>query len=179
MDTDTLENLKYPTGRFAPPENYDTDGRDNFIKDLANLPGQLKQETYGLSEEQINTPYRENGWTVRQLIHHIADSHMNSYARFKLGLTENKPTIKPYDQDAWVNSDDIQLPISVSLDIINGVHQRLVALLNGVTEEGFNRTVVHPEQGKEISIDYLLAMYAWHSKHHLRHITALKERNGW
>lgn len=133
-----------------------------------------------LDEHQLQTPYRDGGWTVHQLVHHIADSHMNAYMRFRLGLTENNPTIKTYNQDAWALLNDVKLlPANISITLLHALHKRLVAMLEDLNDEEWSRTVFHPEQKKEISVWDLLGMYAWHGKHHVAHITNLRERNNW
>ncbi|MBC7423468.1 MAG: putative metal-dependent hydrolase, partial [Ferruginibacter sp.] len=133
-----------------------------------------------LDESQLNTPYRPDGWNVKQLVHHVADSHMNAYIRFKLALTENNPTIKPYDEAAWANLIDTQqVPINVSLTLLHALHVRWVALIRGMSTEDWNRTVYHPEQKKEITLWDLLGMYSWHGRHHTAHITNLRQRNNW
>jgi uncharacterized damage-inducible protein DinB len=177
---DSLEFLKYPIGKFVMPKTNTKSQRSAWINAIKVLPLSLRNEIATWSAEQFNTPYREGGWTVKQLIHHIADSHMNSIIRFKLGLTEDNPTIKPYDQDKWVDLADVkELDASVSLGIIDGVHLRLVCLLNNMTDADFKKTIFHPEMKKSLSLGNLLALYGWHSAHHLAHITELKKRNNW
>lgn len=143
------------------------------------LPERLKAAVSGLSDAQLDTPYREGGWTVRQVVHHLADSHANSVIRFKLALTEDWPTIKPYDEAAWAKLPDSKsLPIESSMTFIEGMHERWVALLEAMTEADFERGFVHPEHGRQ-SLATALAIYAWHSRHHVAHITGLRARNGW
>lgn len=179
MEKETLEKLKYPVGRFHAPDNFTDASRQLAIETLRALPGKLTPIVNALNDDQLQTPYRPDGWTVKQLVHHIADSHMNSYARFKFGVTEEKPTIMPYDQDAWVKTPENELPVSVPLSIIDGIHQKLSALLSSFSEAEFKRTIIHPEMMEEISLDKLAALYSWHSEHHLAHITELIKREGW
>jgi uncharacterized damage-inducible protein DinB len=143
-----------------------------------DLPKKIRQAVSDLSEEQLDTPYRPEGWTVRQVVHHVADSHLNSYCRFKLALTEDVPTIRPYYEDRWAELADSKLPIEDSLKILEGVHSRWVSFLNSLTDEDFQRKLNHPESG-EWTIEKFLGLYDWHSKHHTAHITSLRERNGW
>ncbi|MBT8189594.1 MAG: putative metal-dependent hydrolase [Bacteroidia bacterium] len=174
-----IENLRFPVGRFAPKDHYSEASRKADIDSLESLPGQLNEILSKLSTKQIDTPYREGGWTVRQLIHHIADSHMNSFIRFKLALTENNPVIKPYKQDDWVQmKESMEMPYEVSLKIIEGVHARLVKTIKDMSAEDFNRTLRHPEWKRDLTLDLMLALYGWHSRHHFAHITSLVEREG-
>jgi len=173
------ENLSYPIGKFQS-KPFSEKQKNEWLLDLKFLPSELELAIQDLDEAQLQTPYREGGWTVHQLVHHIADSHMNAYMRFRLGLTENNPTIKPYDQDAWVLLNDVKtLPINISITLLHALHRRLVAMLENLEDDKWHRTVFHPEQKKEISIWDLLGMYAWHGKHHVTHIKNLRERNGW
>ena len=175
-----LEKLKYPRGRFSYPETSSIDDRSIWIHSIETLPSKISEVTNGFSETQWNTPYRPEGWTVKQLVHHIADSHMNSFVRFKLGLTEDNPTIKPYRQDAWVRMQDVeQLPAKISLNILENLHMRFTLVLKNMTEEDFARTIYHPEMEKSLSLAAMLALYGWHSEHHLAHITNLIERENW
>lgn len=175
-----VEKLKYPIGDFVVPQNYTLDQRNMDIGVIKSLPHKLKQTIHNLDDSQLDTPYREGGWTVRQLVHHLADSHMNSFMRFKLTLTEDKPTIKPYDQAGWcAMQESKKLPVKSSLNILEGVHERLTAVLNGMNDSDFEKVLFHPEMQKELSLNRMLALYSWHSKHHLAHITSLKERKDW
>ncbi|GAC1514178.1 MAG: putative metal-dependent hydrolase [Gemmatimonadaceae bacterium] len=150
-----------------------------MIDDLAAAPAALQKATRGLTDSQFETPYRPGGWTVRQVVHHVADSHLNAYLRCKLALTEQSPTIKPYDQDAWAAlSDSRTVPAATSLSLIEALHTRWVALLRAAAPPDFLRTFVHPESGVN-TLDRMLAVYAWHGKHHTAHVTSLRERNGW
>ncbi|QHW33531.1 bacillithiol transferase BstA [Paenibacillus rhizovicinus] len=178
--TTELEQLKYPIGRFAPPSETTAAVRAEWIAEIAALPRLLREAVSGLSDEQLDTPYRAGGWTVRQVVHHVPDSHMNSFIRFKLALTEEKPTIKPYDEGAWAElSDSKGAPVEASLSLLESLHERWVNLLLGMDEEAFSRVFIHPESGREIRLDTNLGIYAWHGKHHLAHITALAKRSGW
>ncbi len=172
-------NLSYPIGKYEP-QPFSDQQKEKWLLDIQFLPQDLEQAVLNLDVHQLDTAYRDGGWTVKQLVHHIADSHMNAYMRFKLGLTEDCPTIKPYNQDKWVLLADIDtVPINVSLTILHVVHQRLLATIKSLTEAEWERTVIHPEHGKQMSLWFLLGMYAWHGKHHTKHITALRERMGW
>ncbi|MES2431602.1 MAG: putative metal-dependent hydrolase [Bacteroidota bacterium] len=174
-----MESLSYPIGKYIEQPFSETQLRE-WINDIKNLPQHLENAVLNLDEAQIDTPYRPGGWTVKQLVHHVADSHMNAYIRFKLGLTEDNPTIKPYEQDLWAEMADTKnLPINISLTILHAVHIRLTEILKNIKPEEWDRTVVHPEHGRQMTLYYLLGMYAWHSKHHTAHVTALRERNGW
>ncbi len=170
-----LDELRYPVGRFDVTA---AGTRAEQIETLRHLPDNLRSATDGLSDAQLDTPYRGGGWTVRQVVHHVADSHANSYIRVKLALTENSPTIKSYDEAAWANLPDSRLPIEVSLQFTGAVHARLVALLESMTDADFAKSFVHPERGP-MTLATNLALYAWHSKHHTAHITRLGERMGW
>ena len=175
-----MTDLRYPIGKFDPSAPITEQSRTSAIWDLAQLPEKLRAAVNGLSDAQLDTPYRPDGWTVRQLVHHCADSHLNAFTRVRLALTEDNPTIKPYLEQRWAElSDSRTLAIEPSLQILDGVQARLVALLRSLEGAQFARTVVHPEHGRTMSIDVLTALYGWHSRHHVRHITALREREGW
>lgn len=149
------------------------------MAELAALPGQLRSAVQGWSAEQLDTPYRPDGWTVRQVLHHLADSHMNNYVRCRLALTEDQPTVKGYDEAAWAALADAKTAdVAVSLDLLDNIHQRLVLLLRSLNEEQWQRAFRHSERGL-VRLDNNLALYAWHGKHHLAHITRLRERSGW
>lgn len=179
MEKPTLDQLRFPTGKFEQPSEYTPEFRAICINKLRELPNLLKQASYSLTEKQLDTPYREGGWSPRQIIHHLADSHINSFTRFKLSLTENNPSIKPYDQDAWANGSDAKLPISVSLNILDGVHQRLVNVLENMSPADFKKTFHHPEYKKDFELDWMVGLYGWHGHHHLQQIRHMKERNSW
>lgn len=170
-----LDELRYPVGRFDPAAG----SRSEQLETLRALPGQLRAAVAGLNDAQLNTPYREGGWTVRQVVHHIADSHAQSYIRVKLALTEDKPTVKAYDEAAWAALPDSKLPIESSLGMIEAAHLRLIALLEPLSDTALQQTAfLHPERG-EVTLANNLALYAWHGRHHLAHITRLRERMGW
>lgn len=165
-----LEDLRYPIGRFVAPAGSSPEIRALQIQTLRELPELLRHIVEPLSDAQLDTPYRDDGWTVRQVVHHIADSHANSLIRFKLALTEDWPTIKPYDEAAWANlADSRALPIEPSLAIIHGLHARWVALLEAMQEEDFHKGFIHPERGRQ-DLATALAIYDWHSRHHTEHI---------
>lgn len=174
-----MTDPRYPIGKYEPKE-YTLELKQEWLKTIQTLPDNLKIAVDGLTADQLQTPYREGGWTVVQLVHHIADSHMNAYIRFKLGLTETNPTIKPYEEKEWALLPDVDaIPIAVSLTLLQALHTRWYAAIKDISEEQLQRTVVHPEHGKQMTLWFLLGMYAWHSKHHVAHITALKEKNNW
>ena len=172
-------DYRYPIGKYEP-QSYSELQKKEWLADIETLPIRLQEALDGLTIEQLETPYREGGWTVIQLVHHIADSHVNSYIRFKLGLTEDNPTIKPYEEKEWAELADIDtVPISVSISLLLAIHHRWIETIKGLTLEQWQRTVVHPEHGKQMTLWFLLGMYAWHGKHHVAHITALRKRNNW
>lgn len=172
------EDLRYPIGKFDSKIEVTPENRKEFVQTIADLPSKIREVVSDLSEEQLDTPYRPEGWTIRQLVHHVADSHLNSYCRFKLALTEDFPTIRPYYEDRWAELADSKLPIEDSLKIIEGVHSRWTSMLNSMTETEFQRKLNHPDSG-EWTLEKFLGLYDWHSKHHTAHITSLRERNGW
>lgn len=175
-----LEKLKYPIGPFNLPENILEADRLNWAKTLVALPGILESVIAPLNKDQMNTPYRPGGWTVRQVIHHLADSHMNAFCRIKLTLTEDSPTIKPYDEAAWAEmSDYTNVPIAASLDILRGLHKRMAHVLKNLSMDERTKYYVHPEYGSQYTLDHVLGLYAWHCNHHLAHITQLIKRNQW
>ena len=167
----TTTDLQYPVGKFQRPAEFNAARMPAFIDTIASFPEKLKATVLVMSEAQLNAPYRPGGWSVRQVVHHCADSHMNSFIRFKLGLTEDNPTIKPYEEAAWAEmSDYLKTDIAYSLMIIEGLHERLTSLLRNMSEADFQRTVFHPQQNREMSLFTLLALYAWHCDHHLAHV---------
>jgi uncharacterized damage-inducible protein DinB len=175
----TAQDLRYPTGRFKRPENVTDQQRREMIDTIAATPARLRAGVAGLSDAQLDTPYREGGWTVRQVVHHVPDSHLNSYIRFKLALTEEQPTIKTYDEAAWAETVDARTaPIDMSLDLLEALHTRWVLFLRSLSARDFARTLNHPEWGP-MTMDALLALYAWHGPHHIAHITTLRARKGW
>ncbi len=173
-----LDDLRFPIGRFTPSATSLPGIRAAHIHTLQMLPERLKAAVAGLSDAQLDTPYREGGWTVRQVTHHLADSHAMAYTRCKLALTEDWPTINPYNEKAWADLADSRLPVAVSLTMVTAVHERWVALLESLSEEDFRKGYNHPERGREMLVK-MLAMYDWHSRHHVAHITALRTRQGW
>jgi uncharacterized damage-inducible protein DinB len=173
-----LDDLRYPVGHFKAAGPYSAPQRREHIESLRDLPARLRAAVEGLDDAQLDTPYREEGWTVRQVVHHVADSHLNSYVRFKLALTEYEPIIKPYDEGAWAELADNRMPIDVSLTLIEALHRRWVALLESLTEKDFQKKFNHPERGAQ-DLSTTLALYAWHSRHHTAHITGLRARMGW
>ncbi len=173
-----LEDLRFPIGRFSPPASSMPGIRVANIQTLQLLPERLSAAVAGLTESQLNTPYREGGWTVRQVVHHLGDSHANAYIRFKLALTEDWPAIKPYDEAAWANLPDSRLPIDGSLAFVEALHGRWVALLELMTGDDFRKGYTHPERGRQ-DLAMVLAMYDWHARHHTAHITSLRKRMGW
>jgi uncharacterized damage-inducible protein DinB len=173
-----LDDLRYPIGRLSAQAGGTAATRSAHIQALRLLPGQLRAAVSGLSDAQLNTPYREGGWTVRQTVHHLADSHANSFIRSKLALTEDWPTIKPYDEAAWARLADSDTPIEGSLTFIDALHQRWVALLESMTEPDFQKGFVHPVNGRQ-NLERALAIYEWHGRHHTAHITGLRTRNDW
>ena len=173
-----MTDPRFPIGKFHRPAEYTPDLRAQHIYDLEMAPRYMRQAVSGLSPAQLNTPYREGGWTVRQVVHHVPDSHMNSYVRFKLALTEQEPTIKPYAEDKWAELKDSQLPIEGSLDLLENLHDRWAYLLKSLDEDAWKRSFLHPENGP-MSLPMALALYSWHSKHHVAHITSLRDQKGW
>ena len=170
---------RYPIGKYEP-QPFSEELKQKFILDIQFLPEELERALLNLDQAQLATPYREGGWSVIQLVHHVADSHMNAYIRLKLAITENNPTIKPYDEKAWAElPDNNQVPVNVSITLLHALHQRWTATLKNLSENDWNRTVIHPASGIEMSVWFLLGLYAWHGKHHTKHITALKKSKGW
>ena len=174
-----MTDPRYPTGRFVPPQQLTRESRAELIAAIADTPQRLRAAVQGLDEDQLDTPYREGGWTLRQVVHHVPDSHLNAYIRLKLALTEPAPVIKPYDEAAWADLvDTTAVPIDVSLDLLDALHKRFVALLRAMKDDDFRREYVHPETGRH-PLDHLLALYAWHGPHHTAHITSTRTRMGW
>jgi uncharacterized damage-inducible protein DinB len=174
-----MSDLRYPIGKFEYQGSPSEAQRGGLIHEIAQAPANLQSAVKGLSDSQLDTPYRPGGWTVRQVVHHVPESHMNSYIRFKLALTEDDPTIKPYMEDRWAKLPDVQsTPIGVSLTLLDSLHDRWVRLLRSLTPEEWQRTFRHPELGS-MTLDKTLALYAWHGKHHVAHITELRKRMSW
>ncbi len=173
-------DLRYPIGKYQPAgRELTSDERRNHILTISGAPEDIREAVRGLSDAQLDTPYRPGGWTVRQLVHHIADSHINAYTRVKLALTETAPTIKPYDEKAWAETPDNRLPVEVSQILIDALHRRWVAMLDALKPEDWHRTFVHPEHGRAMTLDEVTALYAWHSRHHVAHIVELRKRENW
>ncbi|HET7440816.1 MAG TPA: bacillithiol transferase BstA [Terriglobales bacterium] len=174
-----MSDLSYPIGKFKFDGPPDEKRREQYIGEIEQTPAKLRAAVDGLSAKQLDTPYRPGGWTVRQVVHHVPDSHMNSYMRFKLALTEEEPTIKPYYEDRWAELEEARsAPIEISLALLEGLHKRWVMALRGMKNEEWKRSFRHPELGV-VSLEKSLALYAWHGKHHVAHITSLRERMGW
>ncbi|MBZ5626901.1 MAG: bacillithiol transferase BstA [Acidobacteriia bacterium] len=172
-------DLRYPIGTFDITCPVAPEARPQLIDQIAVAPARLREAVRGLTAEQLQTPYRPGGWTVRQTVHHVADSHMNSYIRLRLALTEEEPVIKPYDEGKWAELVDARTaPVEVSLELLHSLHHRWVALLQSLSDADFRRTFRHPALGL-VRLDANLALYAWHGRHHTAHITGLRERNGW
>ncbi len=172
-------DLRYPIGPFSFQGSLSDDERQSLIDQIAGTPAKMRAAVAGLNEEQLNTPYRPDGWTIKQVVHHVPDSHLNSYLRFKLAMTQDHPTIIAYDENNWANLDDARnAPIDVSLDLLESLHRRWVLFLRSLKGNDFERTFNHPEIGT-VSVDKNLALYAWHGRHHVAHITSLREREGW
>ncbi len=175
-----MTDPSYPIGTFTLEGAITPARREGWIAEVADLPAQLRAAVQGFTEAQYDTPYREEGWTVRQVVHHLPDSHMNAYIRFKFALTENNPTIKPYAEERWAELPDVAgTQVGVSLVLLESLHRRWVVLLKALTESDWQRTYFHPDQKKSLKLEGVLAMYAWHGKHHVAHITGLRQRMGW
>jgi uncharacterized damage-inducible protein DinB len=171
--------LRFPIGTFVEDRAVTAEKRAGWIRQIADAPAALRAAVAGLSDGQLDTPYRPGGWTVRQVLHHVPDSHMNAYCRCKFALTENNPTIKPYDEAAWANvADTAKTPPDVSLTLLDALHRRWVVLLESLGPDDFARPLQHPEKGA-ITLDWVLQLYAWHGRHHAAHITGLRNREGW
>lgn len=175
-----ITDPRYPIGKYEP-QPFSIDQKVEWLADLKFLPVLLENAILNLDEAQLHTPYRDGGWTVHQLVHHIADSHMNAYIRFKLGLTEDNPEIKPYDENKWAELYDVRkLPVNISVTLLHALHARWYEALKDIKDDDWNnRTVYHPEHKRTMRLWFLLGLYAWHGKHHVAHITALREKKGW
>ena len=173
------QDPRYPIGKYEP-QPFSEEQKQKWLNDLKLHPEFLEHAILNLDAAQLDTPYREGGWTVKQLVHHVADSHMNAYIRFKLCLTEDNPPIKPYEEKLWAELDDVKnLPINISLTLLHALHARWYEALRNLPDEAWQRTVFHPLQNKNLTLWHFLGLYAWHGKHHVAHITSLRERNGW
>jgi uncharacterized damage-inducible protein DinB len=174
-----MEDLRYPVGRFQRPRSLEPKQRRAAIDTIAEAPTKLRAAVSGLTDAQLDTPYRPEGWTVRQVVHHVPDSHLNAYTRFKLALTEDTPTIKPYNEAAWATLEDSKTtPVATSLALLDAVHDRWIRILRAMSPSDFSRTLNHPENGI-MNLDQMLALYEWHSRHHVAHVTTLRDRSGW
>lgn len=170
---------RYPIGKYEMPSQITPQMRATAIQEIASTPEKVRTAVKGLNDAQLDTPYRAGGWTVRQVVHHIPDSHMNAYIRWRLALTENEPTIKPYEESAWAKLEDAaHAPVEVSLRLLETLHERWVRMLHSVQPEEFSRTFRHPDHGVR-TLDWMLFLYAWHGQHHTAHITELRKQKGW
>ena len=173
-----MSDPRYPVGKFSYSGPLSAEQKRAYLDNIEQTPPRMRATVRGLSDAQLDTPYREGGWTIRQVVHHVPDSHMNSYIRFKLGLTEENPTIKPYLEDRWAELLDSQQPIEVSLVMLESLHRRWMVILRNLVEADWKRTFTHPELGP-MTLEKNLALYSWHGRHHVAHITSLRERMGW
>jgi hypothetical protein len=170
---------RYPIGKFEPKEIYSPLELHSYLDRIASLPDRLDKIIAGLSPSQLDTPYREGGWTVRQVVHHVADSHMNAYIRTKWTLTESSPVIKAYLEKGWAETPEMKASPTLSINLLKALHAKWIILLNGLGAEELHKAFTHPETGKLVPVDRLIALYAWHGDHHLAHIAELKKRLGW
>lgn len=174
-----MADPRFPVGKFAPPESITPADRERFIREIEDTPQRMRAAVSGLTEAQLDTPYRDGGWTVRQVVHHVPDSHLNSYMRFRLALTEEEPTIRTYQEDRWAELPDARTaPVEVSLSLLESLHRRWALLLRSLTPEQWTLHFRHPDLGV-LRLDRNLALYAWHGRHHVGHITALRDLKGW
>ena len=179
-DGNSIVQLAYPIGRHETPDKYHPEMQQEWISAIAALPSWLDPCIENLDANQLDTPYRPGGWTITQVVHHIADSHMNAYIRLKLALTEDSPVIKPYEQDLWATLPDVDLiPVNVSITLLHALHRRMVAVLNNMTEADWQRTYFHPEHERYVPLWELADLYAWHGRHHMEQIRGLRQRMGW
>ena len=175
-----MRDERYPVGKFDHRHELSAAERQTMLEHIAEAPARMRDAVASLDAKQLDTPYRDGGWTVRQVVHHVPDSHLNAYTRFKLALTEDKPTIRPYDEALWAKLSDVRdTPIETSLTLLESLHDRWVRLMRAMQASDFRRTLLHPEHPGTLTLDWLLGMYAWHSRHHVAHITSLRERMGW
>ncbi|WP_029270529.1 YfiT family bacillithiol transferase [Flavobacterium sp. KJJ] len=180
MEKLDLEKLKYPIGKFTAPTKFTAEYIAVQIQEIATFPERLKKETIHLNDEQLDTAYRPGGWTIRQLIHHCAESHMHCFIRIKWALTENNPVIKPYDEVLWSElPDNLRMPILPTLNLLEGLHFRLAYIMRNLSEDDLEKSFVHPENNSEYRLKEIIGTYAWHSNHHLAHITTLKKYKNW
>lgn len=170
---------RYPIGKYEP-HPFSEQQKQDWLKDIKLLPQLLENTIQNLDEAQLNTAYREGGWTVKQLVHHVADSHIHAYCRFKFGLTEDNPTIRPYKEKVWAELKDVEtVPVNVSLTLLHALHARWYATIKDLKDDDWNKTILHPEHNKTFTLWHLLGMYAWHGKHHAAHVTTLRANKGW
>ena len=174
-----MEDLKYPIGKYSAQENHTTEEINNFIQQIQSLPTRLEAVIKNLSEKQLDTPYRDGGWTVRQVVHHVADSHMNAFIRIKWMLTEETPIIKAYDEKAWAETGETKTTPEISLALLKALHTKWVALLTTLTADQLKKQLIHPATQKHMTLHNLIGMYAWHGNHHTAHIAELKKRLNW
>jgi hypothetical protein len=180
MEKTALESLRFPIGRFKTQENISMETVNQCIRDIEALPGLLRMSVKQLDDKQLDTPYRPEGWTVRQVVHHLADSHVNSYIRFKWALTEDAPTIKAYDEKKWAELEDARTaPVEISLNLLEALHRRWVIMLKNLSKDDLKKTFIHPASGFVYTLEMIITLYAWHGKHHVAHIESLKERSNW
>jgi hypothetical protein len=175
-------DLRYPIGKdtSSSDNTYNEEVKKKYLLDIQNCPRLLEHAVLNLDEHQLNTPYRDGGWTIKQVVHHVPDSHIHAFIRFKLALTEDNPTIKPYDEVKWAELSDTQnVPINISLTLLHALHSRWMEIMKNMSEQDWQRTIFHPEHNKTLTLWNLLGSYAWHGKHHVAHITSLRERMGW
>lgn len=174
-----MSDPRYPIGKYERRDELTRDERAAMIGAIADTPRRMRDAIGGLTPEQLETPYRDGGWTLRQVVHHVPDSHLNSYCRFKLALTEDEPTIRPYDEARWAElADSRETPIETSLQLLESLHDRWVRLLRSMSDDDFRRTLQHPDMGV-LTLDAMVALYAWHGRHHVAHVTSTRERNAW
>ncbi|GAC1397785.1 MAG: bacillithiol transferase BstA [Thermoanaerobaculia bacterium] len=175
-----MTDERYPIGKFERRDTLTAEQRRECMDTIAAAPGKMREAVRGLDEKKLDTPYREGGWTVRQVVHHVPESHMHAYIRLKLALTEDNPTIKPYDESLWAETAELRdTPVETSLSMLEALHKRWDTLLRRLGESDFRRTFRHPERDGVLSVDWLIGLYAWHSRHHVAHITSLRDRMRW
>ena len=179
MDQNELNKLRYPIGKYKAPDVITKEIVDGWIKTIAEHPSRLRQLVNGLSDEQLDTPYRPGGWTIRQVVHHLPDSHVNSYVRFKWTLTEEKPTIKAYHEDRWAELMDSIGPIDTALNLLDAIHTKWVIVLKGLDHNDLKKSFIHPESGRETLLEWNIGMYAWHCDHHYAHIEKVLNEKNW
>lgn len=174
-----MTDNRYPIGTFKAKESYSIEEIANLINDIEALPTKIEEAIENMNDAQLDTPYREGGWTVRQVVHHLPDSHMNAYVRMKWTITEDQPRIKAYDEKAWATTPETKLAPSISIDFLKSLHTKWAALMRGLSEGDLSRAFIHPDTNKSVKMDRMIGLYAWHGNHHLAHITTLKEKMGW